>query len=1664
MSRPSLDKRRLSDFRTELRERARAWIPQWNLAEGERDFGRALLDVAARLSAEVAERLDRVPEKMALGFLDWLGLRGKAAQPARMPVAFKLTDKATAPVLGRAPVRLQVAAGDATVVFETEKTLCVVPGKLAHIVAVDGSADAYYLPPPGFASLDPLLPLPTQWRLKSFAAAQATKLQLDPPLGLAPGMVVEIGSAQYAVANFENEIVAIDPPLAADAAAAGTVRKVTTFSPFDGARNQQRHALYVGDQELLNLEAPATLELVGAQTLGDATWEYWGTRGESEPGWQPLQISASTKPDALVLNKASAGAVEPRKIGEAQSRWIRAWVQRIDGCAPRLVAEELRLRINATPLVPAGAPPAIEVFVNSTPDSPARFFPLGRLPKMFDSLYLGCAEGFSKASASVAVHFDLADTVFFAAATLQASGGQEILAAVDRAGTLQLFQIFPDGSLKPLFDQGPLQPRATEGSGPEVALTSSRIRPLMWDDGTGILHVAVAGKEEVWLWRQSLAVPTINKWDNLKTPLPGNGPADESVAGLALVDDAGVPKLVALRGQKLSIRPAAAAGNWTDLPVDDGGNILDIDTIASLRADTAAPGMLVAAASDGNLYGVAPTGTAAKLRDDVAADVAPCALELAGDQYVAAVSGDGQTLRAWGSTAGSKDVAIAPDTIGGTLLDARFENGEFTVYALALDGAGVPSVLSWMPFASGMDKLVFKAPASSGTGTPAGGISLHGDRAYVPGTLGEVLSLTFTGSRLSLAAQRNRFVSAFATAPLAAALQTGDTVSAFDGAAYPLAEVSDGPTAYGPTHYYWLDAWLDVDTIGGDCEVFRTSAGASAGTTGIDANGDDQLKLIAGHTVLQDDLILVDLGLGAKQVFRARSNGNAPTVESVPPGTSLPGPAGSTAMYWMAETLQGRIAPALHLDPSNNGWDPAILSGRDVLFPDLTPRRQRAAPVEIDVPANRPLSLVFTDAWQSLPVSGSIAFVIDAKAPVWRSLIGDTSSNPDLSWEYWDGGGWAKLPVIDDTLNLKRSGDVRFDAPADFKESDWAGKKNYWIRARLVGGDYGREQIKTTSKTENGVTTQEVQTSLDGIRPPFATGVRVQYKLDRAALPAHLLTEDSGSMRDQSDANRVADAQLEIFTPLCATLGKLEEAGVVQTPPCPPECDCGSAGAVPSEAQSIPAAAKPSKTGRALYLGFDREPLGEPVNVLFSVDEERAFEPFAPLEAAALRERFEPLAAHDGTRGLGESGVVSLAIPVKPATKQLFGKSLAWVRLAPASSADAAQWQPKLRGVYLNAAWARAAETLTRELLGSSEGMPKLRLQLARPPVLEGTLELRVREPLGEEERAELVKDDAYRVLSDVENLPGHWVLWNQAPDTDDCGPTERVYMLDEATGMVRFGDGLRGAIPPIGRDCIVAFTYQRTEPPAPGMTDVPANSIAARSPLGLVSALQGVETVVSADQAAGGAPPQPAERVERFGAARLRHRDRAVTARDFEDLALERFVDVVQARCFSRSGRLRLVVVMRGAQPQPSAAFKRELGRSLLAAAATPLGAPRALRIDGPVVRRLRVAVQLKMTSLDRSGEVAVSAQQKVAALLDSACGGYDGLGWPLGAEPSADDIAAALLDLPHLQGIGEIELREVHGDGAEAAWRGAVRPAELVMLAEDGVRVAFDPAAIAA
>lgn len=1686
---PRLEKRRAADFERELVNRARAWIPSWSLDAGQADLGLALLKVAARFSSEVAERLDVAGNKMALGFLDWLGLAPNAARPARMPVVLKMTDNATESVLAPRPIKMQVDVGDATVTFETETDLRVIPGQLAAVVAADPESDAYYLPPPGLTSLDPLQPLPTAWKLKNFVAANSATLQLDPGLGLAEGLLIAIGADQYRVVKAQDDLVTIDPPIpSGDGLPEDTdVSKVGAFDPFNGARNLQEHVVYIGDADVLNVEAAARIEVSGLEAAPtDASWEYWGKGGGDTPAdaevrWrsidpEPSAVGVSPAPP-LVLDKPK-GSLETTQIGSVNSRWIRA---KIAKSTEPVVTDGVTMRINprADPSQPPDALtdpaleselPPLEIIVNTTPSATSNFYLLGREPRLLDTVYFGSAEAFSKPKATAWIQFDLGDSSFVALSTVRTGlFADSVIAGVGMDGALHLFNFSASNpTLKKFRDCEPLLPPYPARPGSATGRPAAKLdRPSQWklptwSDSFFDFRVAAASAADVWIWEEELVHDQSGWRFGGNVPSNGQGPID----GLVYLNGP-APRLFALRDEVLFWRSPLGDDEWKPLDTAEAGAPIKLKAIVpvmtrsfgALVTSTAAGLIGVSSGANPKLYKVAIDGTCTSLpvnaNYDFSLDVLPAAgADPNGANLVVVASSLDRTELVAHDDGGNapQPVTLIGDATGAIEILSQRSEWTFIVSANDSDGS---NIASWTPL--GISASLFETERPATYNELAGGPLALPGHLLAPGSGGEIFVIEFD---LSKRVTEKGDVGAAVVIPASTSttLLPSDTVALLTSTLPAQTTVKDFGITKGQETFYPTDSGFPANASE-PLLAYKTSGSPRVGT--IIGGHLDQFTLAPNdNDVAKDHWLLIDGNFYKVLDFKdAVSN---PRIVEIDP--ALPN-AGGNGHYFVPVLTGGKATAFLNLDPLTNGnWDATLLDRVPLVFPDDFPERQRGKAFQTDV-SNHPILVVLENAFTVLTTSPA-TFVIDAAVGNWTSSLGDTSANPALAWEYWNGTGWWNLHLEEDkTHNFKTSGFVQFKVPDDLKPTEWAGKTNHWIRARLIGGDYGKETVVVETQDKGGgKTEQTVNRTTEGIQPPYALSVRAAYAVDEAVVPTFVLTQDSGALRDQSDANRTPRAMIEVFTPLSVTLGRFDAppASQADADKCVPDCAC--TGGDPSnspkpgahQSGSIAGSASPSiGARRAIYLGFTSKLLGAPVQVLFVVAKEGAYDAIAPLKVDALiGDRFTPIVADDHTRALGETGLLQMVFDVAPLQAELFGQPLSWLRIAP--NTDSADWNPSIAGIYLNGVWCQSAETMTRELLGSSGGQPGLTVTVARPPLLQDSLQLRVREPLGEEERTALLDEDPNSVVYDLPDLPGDWVLWNKVADPTDWGPNDRVYGLDEPTGTVAFGDGLHGMIPPAGTDCIVAFSYRRTDPTSDGV--VAANLVTARSELNLVTPVDSVESVVAADQSAGGLAPESPERVLEFAPAKLRNRGRAVSLQDFEDLALENGDKVVQARCFARNGRARLTVVMRGPDPMPTRAQQRELRQMLLDAAPITFAAPGALAINGPNVRKLRVALRLGVENLDNAGTVAKEVKQRLVDRFNSELDGDPRHGWALGRAPRPEDLAEALLDIENLESIISIDLVELNGKDGTGSSLAKVGPADLITLAVEDILIGFD------
>jgi len=1746
---PHLDQRRQEQLFAELQSRARALLPGVKPAHPRHDWLRALFGIAARIETEVTRRLDRVPEKNRRNFFDWLGMRGRAARAARLVAVFRRTAPAPGQELPPLPVgprvRLQAQTETAPVTFETEQDLSIFAGSVSKLVAVQD--DKIFLSPPGLFAPRASPPNSIPRRLKSLTPRGSGQVQISPAVGLEASDIIAIDRQQYRVKEVKEDLVTIEPPLLAETSEA-SVEVVASFAPFAGPRerpqphNWQEHTLYIGDNDLLNIEAAAEITVLSEQLLAGAEWAYFGKikpqanaqNGATEPAgngsadasagianadlpdWHPL-TPALDKDGHVVLTKPE-GPFEPFEVKGEKMRVLRARrplspsTLRTRAIALRIKSqtELAQLQQNRTGNPPAGDGDDsdactrgvdFEAIANTVPISFLRdFLPLGQVPRLFDAFYIGCAEAFSKRGADVTLNFKMAGATLGPLAAARRSDSVSWLFGVGTDGIVYSLSVkrgAPDAAPSLAWkafnrprDRLAAAGTTTQATGDRIISFASKQPPaVITRDNT--TSIAAAAGLEVWFLPNvsedaSGAPDTSKEWIWLG-PVEKSGEGETKILAATDAGNAAVSAtaLLVKNGAltALAVRNGETKGGLyqqqiADPPTRKWTTIIegpDLEFVAPFRnisdATTAefSHGILYTRTADSpqknekkrELWAWMGNGAQINITGEKALDsktiplgirvndnrsyVAAVIMERAGRSILLSrIDNDHSTEYA---TLPLGDLSVEPSL---AFVPVAKDDPPAIVFLAGPDG-NPPQLVVWKPKQWDEEEAIWIGPAPGG-GSFAEGVVPFGNggglglaHVVAPGTSADA----FAGAVVPV--EFKRTPTQLSNCVVTQAVQP--TVHRLE-----LRPENQTPVVHQVTRAIALKngkaAYLlasKAEPASGDftCELFQLSPAPEHPAFGGTRISPRKLQLGTNDAEADKDKVLKfgnDDQDKSYTIYQVNQTEGYAVFQ-----TDLPGADGQQLEYrYWNSVLQDAAAvrPLLWLDGLPDDVKSRILSGTIIFAPGATPAWQRALSQTTPAPdAPAVLAQAWTIEPQPEPSSGLLRFEMAAggfRAWSWNPYA--ATSNPELSWEYWNGTGWWKLGVADGTGHLLNNGKITFPVPGDLQPTEVLGKSNVWIRARLIGGSFGEESFKVHTTGSTTDQTQTIQRSTENVHAPRVLCLSISYEIKEAKHPAYVITYDNLAWRDQSDANRSPTAVLDLFQPFREALAKPKKSAAA---PAPPEHRCCEEDATEeADEPGHDGCCAPTPTGDAgsselaLFIASDAPLDGAGARLFWDVEE---WLRGAKLRVQALgKGTFVDVGVYDATDGLAQSGLLTLTFYQRTVLTELFGEPRHWLRI----TADDARWNPIVNGVFLNAVWAEAAETQELEILGSSDGAPEQKVALARPPVIEGSLELRVREPLMEEQIAQLRRGEPNAVRDDIADKPGAWVRWKQVADPLDHGPDERVYALDEQTGEIRFGDALHGAVPPRGRDNIAALAYKHAFGAA-------GNGVAAGAALQLVSPLPGVEGAVAATTGAGGADTATADETLRHAPASLWHRQRAISSRDLEQVALASAPEIVQARCVSGRTGIRLIVAIDGRDPRPGRAACHALRDRLRAAAGPSLADAVRFRVEAPRLRPLRVMVRLTVTSLERAGAVEAAARSKIRELLHWASGGFDRRGWPLGVVPTEADLAAVLIDIPDVLGIGKVALFDAEAPEGTLFPSRVPQDTLVTLAAEDGARI---------
>jgi hypothetical protein len=608
--------------------------------------------------------------------------------------------------------------------------------------------------------------------------------------------------------------------------------------------------------------------------------------------------------------------------------------------------------------------------------------------------------------------------------------------------------------------------------------------------------------------------------------------------------------------------------------------------------------------------------------------------------------------------------------------------------------------------------------------------------------------------------------------------------------------------------------------------------------------------------------------------------------------------------------------------------------------------------------------------------------------------LSDAKEVPDtekitLAWECWNGSKWIEFgrigkdssvnsSISDTTYALTTSGTIIFECPKIVPISI-NGDENYWIRIRIIGGNYGEEGTVSYNPKPVLLNDQEVSiTQAEYVKPSFIPPsikeINISYTYSSPKVfPQKVITENNFEFAEKTSDCLLEEKTFKLFS-------------------------------------------APTDTKPALYLGFDRDISNLPISLFFPLTGDQiGVNPIVPWEYWNGR-KWLTLSANDAVRDFTRREIQQLAIPSDIEKSPLFGTEHYWIRARLESAKLESELKvgepkeegrylvyPRIDAIYPNAVWAANSNTLQNEILGSSNGEPSQIFQLSRTPVLPGQV-VKIQEIIGK-------------------SGP---IVWEEVQTFSLSGSDSRHYMLDSLSGILTFGDGKNGMIPPAGKENILC-DYKFG---GGAVGNVKAGAITK-----MWNGYTGIDAVSNPVAADGGFDQEEIEEAKIRGPHTLKSLDRGITCEDIEWLVREAAPQIALVKCFPtmdreldfKPGKATVIVVPEYSDPKPvpSQELLSEIDRYLTERIPTVLNTdtPR-LDIIGPDYIRVGVETAVKYTTLESGKIIEGRIIDNLKEFLNPLRGGQEKTGWTLGKNLYFSEVCSVIKNTPGVDYIDDITI----------------------------------------
>ena len=1615
---PKIDPRRFEDIEGMIKGLVPHYTPEWTAAS-ENDPGVALIKIFSHMSESIINHFNQAPQKNFIAFLDMLGIKQLPAQSSRVPVTFGLAKGMDKEIL--IPERTQVSADKTEehneLLFETEKKLIATPGQLIEVYGIDPVKDSIYKPPQDFLDIERKNQGSMTYTIVSLASKGTRAFQLDHVTDLKEKDILKIVDIEkekieyVEISSIAATIVKTKDKLEFDHSPDTEVEKITKFNLFEG-NNLQEHILYLAHRELFNIKGKAQFNLYVTQHPGTEAevsalqyiWQYWGkikNNGEEVEDWQGFDeiidgTHGFTMEGEIKLIKLKDGEITEKEIklaegeedeGVIKSRWIRCKLieplgNEVARKLPKLDNIIFTVESKGKDLVPDLA------FNNDIPlDISKPFMPFGKEPRIFDIFAIGSSEPFSK-----------------------------------KGGTIKLnIELDPGGSLGPptaiLFNEYLFRWN-------EIYDENSSQNPSLENDNQRIRDILILKYRVDWVKKGKIdkrIENTIKIFDEKNSIIIKLTP--EKTKAILTIDDGRTDEFIVetenvVFDKKIRVFLRGFFGRFIEIKTDPEDPEKESEWIdhgfppnTTIFARSAPSAVVylplnssIASLERDKLFSIFLRGENGHLIERLF-DTKKIQWEWIDWQS------PWQYLFNWDKIPGLDNLNL----IKYLKLNFGFDPAKIKKIENIDDCtkkiyAGINSILLKLYIEKSKSKVVlkfddgrtdeFNAKMENGKWniySKKNNVDINSDPAAIYDTELSVFVIAsdnylyeFNKNKGEWKCHPHENNQTFGSSPF---VIIDKSVHIDSGEITDVPRVTDVVRIFlkGQNgQLFQLQCKLGDDTTDDNSWIAVESL-----PSGIKADS----KPFAW---ISDDAtnILIYIKGNDNQLWEYNNIADDPKWNVKPHnGVNFNSDPHGFIQFDSIHIFLRGVDNSLYEYNNINDWNTN----------HQMPVKLANSPFVLNENINNKL-FIFSDTSQNrileriIPSQTGIqnsSSWIEHKDPNEQILT------PSLSWEYLTDTGWTVLKEIkDETSNLLTAGKVELRVPDDIVESKIAGKENYWIRARLIGGNYGEEIFitnKNITSSSDAASTQLLNFTKTNIKPPIFEKITIEYSFEEKKEPEQCIIYNNLRYLDQTQASKIPDKFFEPFV-------KLDE-----------------------EFPSI-------------YMGFDKILNSGPLRIFFAAKELPFTEDNKPIMKWSYSKDtyWNELEGYsDNTEGLIKSDILEFAGPADFSGRSISAKHLFWIK-GSLTRGKYEEEYPLLSGIYPNTTFAVQAETIREEILGSSDGRPDQVFSFLRVPVLEGE-EIRVQEVLTDQEKQDLIDqfekdkkpdgtkvDPIFEVKDETGMIIETWVLWSEVQNFFDSTKKDRHYTLDRATGKIKFGNGTNGFIPTMGENNVKAFLYQTGGGAEGNIQEWEIKS--------LKSAVSGIDKVLNPDAADGGAEAATLDRMLEIGPAMISHRNRAVTVEDFEWLVKKASRKIAKAKCLSNTnnqinannehlkekGRVTVIIVPDEniPKPIPSLELKRKVRNYLEDHCANIISSPEHVWVDGPTYIDISVSVDVFVTSIDLISVVEREVKTKLDEFFHPLTGGPEGKGWDFGRDVNVSDIYAHLGEIDGLDHIENLIL----------------------------------------